>query len=125
MSILRNEATSMSQTNIYFIGNLNQENKEKEKIIDNKLIELEKDLAELEFKIKALGIVDFNSNITTLVNRRYYDELEKIDELIVKLDYFDPKTKNLYLDEIDERVVNLYSQINRAIENLSTEVQNV
>ena len=89
------------------------ENKKKEEYINRKIENIERDIKELEVDYITKLNIPNKSKLEHLFLRRFYNELEEIDNLFVKVDYLDPKSANLLMDDIDDRVDQLKQDIKK------------
>lgn len=86
-------------------------NHEKTVLLNERIHQLEIKLAKSEEDFLRKHDVPHKSNVSKLLHRRFYNELDDIDNLFVKMEYFDEKGKNLILDTIEERLEGIEGQI--------------
>ena len=92
---------------------IEQENEEKESILSRKLETIEMALKEIEIHyLRKYPKID-GEKLIPLFQWKFYKKLERIDDLLIKKDYLDPKSANVIMDEIDEHINELAQSIKR------------
>ncbi len=97
-------------------------NKKKEEFLNEKLERVEVGLKNLELSYLREFPELKRGKLKHLFKKRYYNELEKIDNLFIKADYLGLKSSNLIMDEIDERINKLIAILKKENSTINMEV---
>lgn len=84
---------------------------EKEEDLYDRLINIEQSLKIIEIEYEKRYSSLSKRKLKSLLIKKYYRELEAIDDLFAKTNYLDPANSNFMMNEIDERLNKLKDQI--------------